>query len=122
MQDISEYTQLKEQARSLYESLQVVRGQIKSMEQAMLAELSKDGRPIPVVANNRTGVVRIQDRSRRLPLTERDIQEKLRDSLQEKFGDAVDGASLDSFAVSIGHQIWTGRRVRRDPCVCLKLH
>lgn len=119
MTDITEYTTLKRQAKELYTNLKQVRDQIKQMESRMLVEIQQTQRPLTVIAENRRGIIRLQDRSRRLPLTQLDLKDKLKDCLREKFHNVAND-SIEDFAESISKRIWSERRVKREQRVSFK--
>ena len=88
----------------------------------MIQEMQKNQKPIlSVVSENRHAIIKLQDRSRRIPLTEADLKVKLRDCLHEQFGHSVGLPKIEEFAVVIAHRIWSERRVKRDQHVVLKL-
>ena len=120
MTDISEYTTLKRHAKELYLNLKSIREQIRQMEGRMLTEIQQTQRPIAVVSNNTRGIVKLLDRSRRLPLTKNDLKDKLKECLKEKFQN-VSHDSIEEFAESISQRIWSERRVKREQRVAFKV-
>jgi hypothetical protein len=123
MTDVTEYTTLKQRSRALYIELKDVRLQLQLMEQRMIQEMQKTQKPVlSVISENRHAIIKLQDRSRRIPLTEADLKVKLRDCLHEQFGHSVGLPKIEEFAVAIAHRIWSERRVKKDQQVVLKLN
>jgi hypothetical protein len=121
--DLTEYSQLLERARTLFESLKEVRRQIKERETQMIISLNQNHHnahnPISVMVNQRPGVLRLVARTRRLPLTEKSLTDELSKYLLEKFGGSIE--DIATLATDIGHRIWTDRQTKRDFKVALKL-
>jgi hypothetical protein len=121
MNDVTEYSHLRQKALSLFRTLKGVRSQIRTMEQRMIQEMTTTQNNIlSVTSENRYGFIKLHDRTRRLPLTEVDLKTKLRDCLHEKFPQ-VEIQKIEEFAVSISNRIWAERRTKRDQKVSLKV-
>jgi hypothetical protein len=126
--DLSDYAQLLENARSLFESLKEVRKQIKEHERFMIDSLngtttpSGTHIPIPVIVNQRPGHLRVVGRSRRLPLTVKTLTEEVGKYVQEKFGGPnSSNDNIIGLANDIGHKIWTDRQTKKDFKLSLRL-
>ena len=123
MADVTEYTTLKEKAKALYNQLKEMRLQIQMMEKRMIQEMTNTQKPmLSVISDNQQAIIKLQDRSRRIPLTEADLKGKLRDCLHEQFGHTVGLPKIQEFAVAIAHRIWSERRVKKDQRIVLKLY
>jgi uncharacterized protein YigA (DUF484 family) len=119
--DVSTYTALKQSACRLYTELKTIRAQIHTMEQQMIQEMEKTQSPImSVTTDNKQGIIKLHDRTRRLPLTESDLKEKLRDCLRAQFGHNV--PKIEEFSVAIAHRIWSERRVKREQKIVLRVN
>jgi hypothetical protein len=121
MTDVSRYSGLKQKATELYKSLAAVRKEIRNIEEQMLLEITRTQQPLSVTADNRTALIRVQDRRRRLPLTEAHLKDKLRECLTERFGTTVSPDSIAEFAVSISKRIWSERRIKTDQKISMKM-
>jgi hypothetical protein len=119
---VTEYANLKQRARDLYVSLKAVRLQIQTMEDRMIREMQTTQQPIcSAVSENQQAVIKLQERTRRIPLTQADLKGKLRDCLHEQFGHSVGLPKIEEFAIAIAHRIWTERRTKRVYGVLMKL-
>jgi hypothetical protein len=121
MTDVSHYSGLKQKALMLYKELSKVRKEIKVVEDQMILEVQRTQGPLTVTADNRKAVIRVQDRCRRVPLTEADLKEKLSACLIERFGATVALDSIAEFALTIAKRIWSERRVKQERRVSLKI-
>jgi hypothetical protein len=121
MTDVSHYSGLKARAAQVYKTLVTIRKEIKVFEQQMILEFQRTQAPLNVVADNRPAVIRIQDRTRRLPLTEKDLREKLLSCLLIQFDGKVHKTSIEQFSVEISKKIWSERRTTQDHRISLKI-
>jgi uncharacterized sporulation protein YeaH/YhbH (DUF444 family) len=121
MTDVSNYCQLKKHSQELYKQLTAVRKEIKTVEEQMIQQCQLTQQPLVVVAENKPALIRLQTRTRRLPLTEEDLKLKLRECLVEKFGSTVDQKNIADFSVILAHRIWSERRVKTDPKISMKI-
>tara|TARA_B110000902_G_C13899218_1_gene433694 strand:+ start:167 stop:553 length:387 start_codon:yes stop_codon:yes gene_type:complete len=119
--DITKYQNLRQKTIDLYKVLSDTRKELKLMEAQMLDQMLTLKEPmLPVRANNQDAIIRIQDRKRRIPLTILDLRTTLRMCLQEKFGHAAIGSSIEEFAVAISERIWAQRRTKVDKRLVVK--
>ena len=121
MNDVTEYTKLLAKAAEQYLALKETRLKIKTMEERMLQEMQNTQSPIlTVVSANQRGILKVQDRSRRVPLTETDLKRMLATCLQAQFTN-IPLPKMQEFAISIADRIWKGRRIKQDRRVVLKM-
>jgi len=121
MTNVTEYTNLKKKASGLYTALKAVRMEIHAMEQRMIQEMTATQSPmLSVISDSRPGIIKIQDRTRRVPLSELDLQTKLQACLHELFGQQVTMPKIQEFSISISGRIWAERRVKCDQKVVFK--
>lgn len=91
------------------------------MEQRMIQEMTSTQSPmLTVVSDSRPGTIKLQDRTRRVPLSEVDLQSKLQACLHELFGQQVTMTKIQEFSISIAHRIWSERRVKCEQRVVFK--
>jgi hypothetical protein len=121
MTDVTEYTNLLTKAADQYLALKETRLAIKAMEQHMLQEMQNTQSPIiTVVTDNQRAIIKLQDRSRRIPLTEADLKRMLATFLHAQFTN-IPLMKMEEFAISIADRIWKGRRIKQDRRVVLKM-
>lgn len=122
MTDVVKYLEVKSQAKKLFMELKDIRQRIRLMEQQMVDRLkSSNQSSVSVVVHDRPATLRVMDRTRRVPLTESDLKERLRDCLMERFKDSTSEQSINEFAVSMGSKIWSTRRIKREEKLSLKM-
>ena len=121
MTDISEYTTYKQQATDLYQALKDVRLKIHAIEERMIQEMQQTQQSMMVVvSDNQQAVIKLQGRTRRIPLSEEDLKARLQECLQAQFGN-VDPHKIVEFSASIAHKIWSERRVKEFHRVVVKM-
>jgi hypothetical protein len=124
MTDVSEYTDLLLKAKQTFVQLKEIRRRIREFDESMKRELQrKQIVTMSVTSNNRMGIVRVQNRTRKLPLSHAVLEGKLKECLHERFGgdENIDKKEIETFAISIANRIWSGRRVKDETKVSLKL-
>ena len=120
--DLTEFLAFKVQAEELLTALKAKRAQIKAIEVALIEEI-KTTQPNQPVLVCKQAVVRVFDRSRRLPLNESDLREKLKAYLVEQFGTGVsDHEKIEEFSDTIVTRIWADRRTKKETQLTYKLH
>jgi hypothetical protein len=121
MADVLRYCELKTQAQELFSALTKVRKEINAFELQVIERAKQTQQSlVSVVVQNRQAVIRVHNRSRRLPLTEEDLRLKLCKCLVERFKN-VDSDELSKFSFALARRIWSERRTKNEPKVTMKL-
>ena len=118
--DVSEYTCLKAKACRMYQELTEVRNEIKAMEQNMVEQMvNTQTQVLAVITDHRPAVFKLQNRTRRVALTQADLKGMLVTFLHQQFT-TIPLEKMKEFAISLADSIWRARRVTQETRVVVK--
>jgi len=119
MTDVSVYTNKKREVQDLYHALHNARIELKRMEICLIEEWKRTSQPFRVISDSIPVRIKVQERHRRIPLTQNDLGTKIAECLFERFGAQVPPAEITEFAQTVTKRIWSERRIRRETMVLI---
>jgi hypothetical protein len=122
MAHLTEYQELKKQAKELYTSLTLIRKNIKDIENDLLRDLRNQNiDKMNVTINNTSGSISIKQQKRYQSLTLSIVREKINICMKSRFGNQVNQEQLESFVESMTQEVWAGRTVKQEEKIILKI-